>query len=338
MGRRSTAPFQTPLGVVLRGMLARTPSARLVTRMPGRSHRGPLPALTDEQRGLAAELRRDVEHLAIAIGERNVMNPELLREAEIWLGAELARCGYAVRRQAYDVFGVECANLDVEIKGTGRADEIVVVGAHYDAVAGCPAANDNGSGVAAVLALARRFASTRPERTLRFVLFVNEEPPFFWTEDMGSLVYARACKARRENIVAMITPETIGCYLDGPNTQGYPAPGLSWFYPTRGDFIAFLGMSEAADLVKRCVGTFRSRAAFPSIGAGLPSIAPGAGASDHWSFWRMGYPALMVTDTAPFRYVHYHQPTDTPDKIDFERMARVVGGLEHVVRDLVSGV
>lgn len=318
-------------------MLARTPSARLVTRMPGRSHRGPLPALTDEQRGLAAELRRDVEHLAIAIGERNVMNPELLREAEIWLGAELARCGYAVRRQAYDVAKVSCANLDVEIVGDERPDEIVVFGAHYDAVMGCPAANDNGTGVAAVLALARRFAGTRTRRTLRFVLFVNEEPPFFCTEMMGSLVYARACKARRENIVAMITPETIGCYSDEPGSQVYPLPGMGLVYPRRGDFIAFIGMSEAGALVKRCVGEFRRTTAFPSIGGALPAIVPGVGASDHWSFWQLGYPALMVTDTAPFRYVHYHQPTDTPDKIDFERMARVVGGLEHVVRDLASG-
>jgi hypothetical protein len=167
------------------------------------------------------------------------------------------------------------------------------------------------------------------------VCFVNEEPPFFWTEDMGSLVYANACKARGENIVGMLTPETIGCYLDGPGTQRYPIPVQRW-YPTTGDFIAFVGMHESAALIKRAVGTFRRTTGFPSIGAGLPSLVPMVGASDHWSFWRNGYPALMVTDTAPFRYVHYHKKTDTPDKIDYQRMARVVLGLSRVVDDLVN--
>jgi Zn-dependent M28 family amino/carboxypeptidase len=176
------------------------------------------------------------------------------------------------------------------------------------------------------------FADSRPARTLRFVLFANEEPPFFWTDDMGSLVYANACKARRENIVAMLTPETIGCYLDEPGTQRYPIPVSRW-YPSTGNFIAFVGMHESAALIRRVTGTFRERCAFPSIGAGLPSIVPMVGASDHWSFWRNGYPALMVTDTAPFRYVHYHRKTDTPDKIDYPRMARGRDRLSEVVRD-----
>lgn len=301
--------------------------------MPGRSHSGPLPPLTPEQRALAAELRATVEELAGNIGERNVFHPVKLAAAELYLGAELTRMGYHVRRQAYGVMGVECANLDVEIPGAELPDEIVVVGAHYDAVRGCPAANDNGSGVAATLALARMFAGSRPRRTLRFVMFANEEPPFFWTEDMGSLVYADACKARGEKIVAMLTPETIGCYLDEPGTQRYPIPVGRW-YPTTGNFIAFVGMHEDARLIRRVVGAFRAAAAFPSIGAGLPSIVPMVGASDHWSFWRRGYPALMITDTAPFRYVHYHRKTDTPDKIDYERTARVVEGLRAVVREL----
>ncbi len=337
MPRASRAPFQTPLGVMLRGLVARAPSARIALRMPGRSHKGPLSPATPAQIALAMELRTDVEHLALSIGERNVLHPHLLQEAEIWLGQQLARTGYAVRRQACDIAGVSCANLDAEIPGRERPEEIVIIGAHYDAVGGCPAANDNGSGVAAVLALARRFAGTTPRRTLRFALFVNEEPPFFWTEAMGSLVYARACKARNENIVAMLTPETIGCYLDERGSQKYPLRAIGLAYPTRGNFIAFLGMGESAGLVRRCVGEFRRTTPFPSIGAALPAIIPGVGASDHWSFWQLGYPALMVTDTAPFRYVHYHQKSDTPDKMDFERMARVVSGLEHVVRDLADG-
>jgi len=303
--------------------------------MPGRSHSGPLPQITLEQSTLAAELRATIEELAGNIGERNVFKPGKYAAAELFLASELARLGYRVRRQPYTVMGVLCANLDVEIPGVEHPDEIVIIGAHYDAVRGCPAANDNGSGVAATLALARMFAGTRPARTLRFVFFANEEPPFFWTEDMGSLVYANACEARGENIVAMLTPETIGCYLDEPGSQRYPIP-VGLCYPSAGNFIAFVGMHEDAKLIRRVVGAFRRVAAFPSIGAGLPSIVPMVGASDHWSFWRLGYPALMITDTAPFRYVHYHQRTDTPDKIDYDRTARVVEGLRAVVADLAG--
>jgi Zn-dependent M28 family amino/carboxypeptidase len=317
---------------------------RMQIRMPGTSFRGPLPPLTSEQRALETELRFTVEYLAGTIGERNVYRPQALKQAEAWLQHHLEVLGYEVRRQTYDVAGVSCVNLDVEIIGREKPGEIVVVGAHYDSVMGCPAANDNGTGVAAVLALARRFAGMAPARTLRFVLFVNEEPPHFWTEDMGSLVYAKACRERNENIVAMITPETIGCYSDEPGSQNYPQVFsmlprrlIGMAYPNTGNFIAFVGMYEARDLVTRCVGAFRRDCQFPSEGAALPSAVPMVGASDHWSFWRHGYPALMITDTAPFRYPHYHRASDTPDKIDFPRTARVVSGLRAVVEDLASG-
>lgn len=330
-------PPRTRLITALRGIAGASPIPRMALRMPGRSHKGALPALTGPQRELSTELRRDVEHLAGNIGERNVYNPSKYREAEEWLGLQLQRAGCRVRRQVYSVMGVDCVNLDAEIPGAARPDEIVVVGAHYDAVRGCPAANDNGSGVAAVLAMARRFACVRPARTLRFALWANEEPPFFWTDDMGSLVYARACRAKRENIVAMITPETIGCYSDVEHTQDYPIP-IHGIYPVTGNFIAFIGLYECggSDLVRRCVGSFRRHCAFPSIGAALPAAIPMVGASDHWSFWKCGYPGLMVTDTAPFRYDHYHRRTDTPDKIAYDKMARVVEGVGMVVTDLVS--
>ena len=350
MSRASDAPRQTPVGVALRGLFSRWPGVVPGLSMPGRSHVGDLPAFTPEEWQLSAAIRRDVEHLAGNIGQRNVWNPTLLAEAELWLGKELATLGLRVGRQAYQAGDAECANLDATIEAHPESrtrGEIVVVGAHYDAVHGCPAANDNGTGVAATLAIARHFAARhaagwRGARALRVVLFVNEEPPFFWTELMGSVVYAKACKARGEKIVAMITPETIGCYKDGPGTQHYPALPVPGFlqirrhYPDVGNFIAFLGMSSSYTLVRRCVGAFRATTPLPSIGAALPGFVPGVGSSDHWSFWREGYPSLMVTDTAPFRYEHYHKATDTPDKIDYERTARVVGGLVRVVEELVG--
>jgi len=331
------------LGVLLRGMLARPGDLGVALKMPGTPHTGPLPPTTDEQTALAARLRATVEHLAMTIGDRNVFKPERLRSAECWLAERLADIG-PVQRQTYTVRGVDCTNLWVDLPGSKHPDEIVLVGAHYDSFPNCPAANDNATGIAATLEIAEHFALAResrsagaiyaPDRTLRIACFVNEEPPHFWTEDMGSLRLAREFKARADKIVAMLTPETIGYYSDEPSSQSYPIP-LGNLYPTTGNFIAFIGMGESADLVKRCVGEFRATTPFPCHGAALPGMVPGVGASDHWSFWRMGYPALMITDTAPFRYPYYHTPRDTPDKIDFERCARVVEGLARVVISLL---
>jgi hypothetical protein len=305
-------------------------------RMPGRSHQGPLPPADDELRSLAAELRQRVVHLAEEIGERNVLRrpPELARAAD-YIQAELEKLGYKVKRQEYDVGPVICCNLEAEILGATLPQEIVVVGAHYDSVIGTPGANDNGSGVAAVLTLARRFAHRTLDRTLRFVAFVNEEPPFFQTKQMGSWVYARRCRQRNEKVTAMLSLETIGYYSDAPGSQKYPQP-FGLLYPSTGNFIGFVGDLHSRGLVRQSVGAFRQGEQFPSEGAALPAAMPGVGFSDHWSFWQEGYPAAMVTDTAMFRYPQYHQLGDTVDKIDFERLARVVRGLENVVGVLVG--
>ena len=172
-------------------------------------------------------------------------------------------------------------------------------------------------------------------RTIRYVAFVNEEPPFFQSDKMGSVVYAKRCKERGEKIVAMLTPETIGCYFDEPGSQKYPSI-LGWFYPKVGNFIIFVGESESGSLVSKCVGLFRQYAQFPSEGGAAPKSIEGVGWSDHWSFSRHGYPALMITDTAPFRYPHYHTARDTPDKCDYDRMARVVEAVARVVEHLAN--
>ncbi len=308
-----------------------------VIRMPGKSHRGPLPAPDDALAALIQELRRDIYWLAADIGERNVLNcPEQLARAADYLESEFRAEGYEVNRQGYTVSNVRCRNLEVEIPGTTRREEIIVVGAHYDTVIGSPGANDNTSGVAAVLALARRFSERKPERTLRFLAFVNEEPPYFHTEDMGSRVYARRCRERGENIVAMLSLETIGYYSDAPGSQKYPRP-FERLFPSEGNFIGFFGNLRSRGLVRRVIRIFRKHEPFPSEGATPPeSLVPGVGLSDQWSFWQEGYPALMVTDTAMYRYPNYHERGDTFDKINFDRMARVVRGLEKVVAELAG--
>lgn len=276
---------------------------------------------------LATELRRDVEALC-AFGPRNTFEPENLAAAAAYI--EKALAGYTVERQEYDAEGVPVANLIVEIQGTTRPEEIVIVGAHYDSVDGTRGADDNASGVAGMLALARRFAHARPARTLRFIAWVNEEPPHFQTGTMGSYVYARRCHERGERIVAALSLEMLGYYDDQPGSQQYPPP-LSALYPDTANFIGFAGNLASRVLVKECVRVFRAKSTFPAQAAVLPELIPQTGWSDQWSFWQFGWPALMVTDTALYRNPHYHTEGDLPETLDYERMAAVVEGLGEVV-------
>ncbi|HEU0203697.1 MAG TPA: M28 family peptidase [Burkholderiaceae bacterium] len=297
--------------------------------MPGRSWSGPLPPLSDAERALRERLEGHVR--AVASHEHNLWTIDALEAAAQYIEAQLSRAGYAVQREEYRSQGKAVRNLFVEIKGAARAEEIVVVGAHYDSVLGAPGANDNGSGVAAVLELARAWRDWRPARTWRLVLFVNEEPPFFQSGEMGSQRHAAGARARKEEIVAMYSLETIGWYSDEPGSQRYPFP-LNFFYPERGNFLAFVSNLSSRALLHKTIVAFRSEAKFPSEGVAAPAWIPGVDWSDHASFWEAGFDALMVTDTAPYRYPHYHLASDTPDKVHYEKLARVVAGLEKAFR------
>jgi hypothetical protein len=300
--------------------------------MPGDSFEGRLPRLTATQRQYARELRRHVEQLSVTIGERNLGHPKALTAAADYLAAEL---GASCKRLPYTVRKQPVENLELTLAGTSRRDEIVVIGAHYDSAPGSPGANDNGSGVAAALVLARVLGPVPRARTVRVVLFANEEPPYFQTERMGSLVYARACRAHGDRIVAMLSLETMGYYSNAPDSQHYP-PLVGAFYPDRGNFIGFVANPDSRPLLLEVVERFRKHADFPSEGAALSPSLPGIGWSDHWSFWQADYPAIMVTDTATFRDPHYHTRGDTPAHLDFHSLARVVAGLEPVLRALAN--
>ena len=303
--------------------------------MTGQSHQGPLPPLTAEETELRDRLRGHVEVLSEQIGERNTRNSRSLGEVAEYLKTTFGALGLTVREDTYLVEAKEAVNIEAQIRGSALPEEIVVIGAHYDSVPGSPGANDNASGVAAVLELARGLRDVRPLRTVRLVGFVNEEPPYFQSESMGSLVYASRAKERGEKIIAMLSIETIGYYSDQPKSQQYPSP-LSRFYPDTGNFIGFVSDLGSLNFLRRVLGSFRKSTQFPSQGLAAPGGIPGIGWSDHWSFWQAGYPAIMITDTAPFRYPHYHDSSDTPDKLDYDRMARVVGGISKVVGDLAN--
>jgi len=288
--------------------------------------------LSPDEVGLREELRANVQKLAGEIGERNMWHYVALDAAADFIEDSFSRAGLRTRRDSYETRGQPCHNIEAEIPG--NRPKIIVIGAHYDSVFGSPGANDNGTGVAATLALARRFASARPKHILRFVAFVNEEPPYFLSGEMGSQVYARRCKERGDKIYAMISLETIGYFSDAPNSQTYPSPGLGMFYPKVGNFIGFVSNVHSRALLRRVITLFRENAKIPSEGASLPAFIPGVSWSDQWSFWQHGYPAIMVTDTAPFRYPYYHSSSDTPDKLDYDRFTLVVSGMEKVIQDL----
>lgn len=307
--------------------------------MPGTSAREPLAEPSAHEQALSERLEAHVRTLAGEIGERNLERREALDAAADYLEGQMRAAGYTPERQTYTLgghaadalAGVTADNLVAELPGTQRPDEVLVVGAHYDSIMGSPGADDNASGVAALLELARLFQERPQPRTVRFVAFANEEPPYFLSEDMGSAAYATAARERGDALVAMMALDGIAYFSNEPESQHFPVPGPSLVYPSRGHFIGFVTRVRDGALVRQATGAFRERASIPSEGAALPGMLPGVGWSDHWAFWQQDVPAFLVTDTLPFRNPHYHSAADTPDKLDYLRLARVTAGLEAVV-------
>ena len=282
----------------------------------------------------ADRLKKHVNKLAGEIGEHNVFHPQGLFAAEQYIIGEWQAQGYEVMPQTYEVEGVPCSNLEITLEGKNKND-IILVGAHYDSVYGCPGANDNGSGVAAMLELSRLFIESQTDTTLRFVAFVNEEPPFFLTNKMGSMRYAKQAKQRGDKIRFMISLETIGCYKNQQGTQEYP-PFLKYFYPNTGNFIAFVSNLLSRRVMLQSFMAFKTASDFPVEKLAAPIFVRGVGLSDQLSFWRYGYKAFMITDTAFCRYPYYHTDQDTPDKLDYEPFAEMTNGLYRMLLQLTG--
>lgn len=297
-------------------------------KMPGRSFTAKLPALSPEELELSRNLKKHVIKLASDIGDRNYLKPIALKEAADYIRKEASEIGLSAKSQYFRYDDRLFENIEFELPGSSDSDEIILLGAHYDSC-DCPGANDNGSGVAALLELARILKDKPLRKTVKFVAFTNEEH-YFGSNGMGSYYYAKRCRQRKENISVMLALETIGYYSDENGSQKFPF-GLKYFYPDRGNFIAFVSDTDSKAMLKKVVKTFRQSAKFPSQGLAAPRWIKGVSWSDHEQFWKQGYKALMVTDTAPFRYPHYHKASDTPDKIDYDKTAMVVFGLSKVV-------
>ncbi len=275
---------------------------------------------------LAGRLEDHVVQLAGEIGERNVYRPRALAAAADYIDATWRGQGYQISRQWYAAHGVRCANLEIARQGHDEARGILLIGAHYDTVRDSPGADDNASGVAALLELSRDLAGLAPAATVRFVAFVNEELPFFMTGRQGSMVYATAARERGDDIRLMMSLEMLGCYSDRPRSQRYP-PLFRWFYPDRGNFIAFVSNLRSREEMHWAARHFRESSDFPVEQLATIALVPGVSWSDHRSFWRRGYRACMVTDTAFYRYPYYHTARDTPDRLAYPAFARVTRGL-----------
>lgn len=302
-----------------------------MTAVPGQSYGGALPPLAPAEVQCAVRLRAHVE--AIAGAPHNIGHPKALERAAPHIERALLGMGYPVHRQIFAAGGQQVRNIEVVIDSATPGAPTLVVGAHYDSAGEAPGANDNASGTAAVIELARMLADLRGKAPLRLrlVLFVNEEPPWFRGPLMGSRVYAAHLKQAGDSVLGMLSLETIGYYTDRPHSQHYPWP-LDMLYPDTGNFVAFVGTTGSRAFVRRSITAFRETTAFPSVGGTAPGFVQGVDWSDHWAFAREGFPALMVTDTAPFRYPWYHDVADTSDKLDYPRLARLVSGLNRMIR------
>lgn len=303
-----------------------------IYRSPVKLLDAPPADLTPPQLVLRDELEMEIKELANQVGPRSAaVSYASILKAQKWLERKLQSTAAETRLDAVDMNGPTVANVEASIRGTKSPEQIILLGAHYDTVPGSPGANDNASGVAVLLALARRLPELKPERTVRLVFFVNEENPFSSGIQMGSRVYAQRCKERGDNIVAMICIDSLGYYSDAAGSQKYPS-FIGWQLPSRGNFVGFGSDLKNRGLLDQTVALFQKNAQFPAIGVALDS--PAAGRSDHASFWEQGYPAVLMSDTSEFRDPNYHRRTDTPDHLDYASMARVTEGLLKTIQEM----
>lgn len=288
--------------------------------------------LSREQYASVSRLQEAVRVLAGDIGVRDQYAPARLADAANYIARTFTELGYQVSRQKFTVRGEEFENIIADFPEAAADAPVILLGAHYDSHRN-PGADDNASGVAALLELARLLRDQPFRARVTFVAFANEEPPFFMTADMGSYVYARQAREEQQDIRAVIVLETIGYYSRRPFSQRYLA-FMGPFYPNSGDFVAVVGNFPSGRLVDRLFrGMRRSRLAkVEKLTA--PEFVPGVYFSDHWSFWQHDYPAVMVTDTAFLRNPYYHSEGDLPSTLDYEALARTVWALRDALTEL----
>lgn len=284
----------------------------------------------------ASKLADHVRALAVDIGTRNYAHAAALEKAAAFVSRELESYGYALQTQEYEVRppdapAFKAKNFIAAVPASAPNAPILVIGAHYDTVSTTPGADDNASGTAVLLELARRFRGRGGKMEIRFVTYCTEEPPFFGTAQMGSAVHARSLKAEGRDVAGMISLEMLGFYADAKGSQKYPPP-LSLFYPDRGNFLGMVSNLHSRKFLKAFEKGYQAPNGLPKIATSLPQWIGEIELSDQLNYWEQGFPAAMITDTAFLRNPNYHLPGDTIETLDFERMADATNGLEAAIR------
>ena len=280
----------------------------------------------------ADSLQAWVEYLALDVGPRPWSRPARLMKVAVELESRFADLGFAVQIQPFLYRGNEYANVIAFPPGEEpfSPGPLLIVGAHYDTVPGSPGADDNASGIAGLMELARLVAAD-PPAGIRLVAFSLEEPPAYRSRHMGSYVFARACRRNGVRLRGMICLEMLGFFTDRPGSQKFPFFFMDRFYPTVGNFIALAGNRRSGPWIESVKKAFVQGSSVPVESISAPAIVIGVDFSDHWSFYKFGYQAVMVTDTAFYRNPNYHRSSDLPHTLDYVRMAGVVDGLSHGV-------
>ncbi len=282
-------------------------------------------------------LEESVRYLSVEIGPRSYQDHEKLDRVAEYISGHFKEYGYYISEQPFSYRGKTYRNIIASSHGSNSDKEIIVVGAHYDTVVGSPGADDNASAVAGLLELARLMSITRAVPDVHFAAFALEEPPVFRTENMGSYHYARALKKSGRKVLGMICLEMIGYFVDRPHSQEFPLPFLDRRFPTEGNFIAAVGNRRSKKLTKTIRDGFKQGTDLPVFSLNALPLVIGIDFSDHWSFYKFGYSAVMITDTAFYRNPHYHMESDTYETLDYERMAKVVHGVRAAVERLITG-
>ena len=294
--------------------------------------------MTSDASSVEANLRLHVDRLAGLIGPRYLQKPKTITATIGYIEGQWANMGYKSTRECFDAIGDQATNLIVEVPGSNRADEILLLGAHYDTVFSTPGADDNASAVAVLLEVGRLLSGVTLNRTIRFVAFACEEPPYFNVDAMGSQHHARQARLRGDKILGMLCLEMVGYYSTVENSQNVPPLIPKWmqrFFPRRGDFLAAIGNLPSWKLCWRFRRGFKRGArSMPLFSICLPEKINEIRLSDNSSFWDQGYPALMLTDTSFLRNPHYHRATDTPETLDYRRMSEVTQGVASALRYL----
>lgn len=255
-------------------------------------------------------------------------NPCELEKTACCLVEAFRECGLEVESQNVTWQGRTYRNLASTRQGTCPEKPWLLLGAHYDAAWGSPGADDNASGVAAMLEAARIIGGLRQERTLQFVAFTLEEPqPEAGRFLIGSQAFAREAKRMHRRYEAVLILESVGYTSARPGSQQIP-PLVNLAVPEKGDFLGVVANRRSRKLMKAfCRQTARHVAGLPVVSYSVPPLLgafiPEARFSDHASFWDRGYPALMLTDTAMFRNPHYHAVSDRVETLDFNFLADV---------------